>query len=79
MAEILMPFRYCEYKETDVDRDLIDCGTLAGIVIAGMSFCDRHKQMIEKALETDVTLVRAGEAGDGLQLGDDGNPKKVSK
>lgn len=74
MANILTPFRYCEYKETDVDRDLIDCGTFAGELIGGMSFCGRHGTMIHAAIAADVTLVRAADVGDSIRGdGDGGN------
>lgn len=78
MTDVLTPFRYCEYKETDVERDLIDCGTLAGAVIGGMSFCGRHETMIQAAMAGEVTLVRAADKGDtlGMPPGVDGRTKE---
>lgn len=65
--DILTPFRYCEYKEVDQDKDLIDCGIFAAHIIGGMSMCARHGKVVTDALASDgVTLVRAADKGDSL-------------
>ncbi len=65
--DILTPFRYCEYKESDANRDLLDCGTFAAHVMAGMSMCEKHAKVVTDALgEQKVTLVRAADKGDSL-------------
>lgn len=74
MVDILTPFRYCEYKELDAERDLVDCGTFAALVIGGMSMCARHGDIVHDALASDaVQLVRAAEKGDSLGKVDDGS------
>ncbi len=65
--DILTPFRYCEYKELDAERELVDCGTFAAFVLGGMSMCERHGKMVTDALASDsVHLVRASDKGDSL-------------
>lgn len=67
MTTILTPFRYCAYKELDAERELVDCGTFAGLVLGGMSVCERHGKVITDALGSDsVTLIRASDKGDSL-------------
>ncbi len=72
--DVLTPFRYCEYKELDVEKDVIECVTLAGHIMAGMPMCERHAKIVEAGL-VDVTLVRAADKGDSLgqEIGDGSN------
>lgn len=69
--DILTPFRYCEYKELDAERELVDCGTFAANILGGMSMCERHAKMVTDAL-VNHTLVRAADKGDSLgqEVGD---------
>ncbi len=68
MPYLLTPFRYCEYKETDSNRELLDCGTLAGAKLGGMSFCNRHHLIMEQGLEEGkVTLVRDSDMSDTIK------------
>ncbi len=65
--DILTPFRYCEYKELDAERELVDCGTFAAHVIGGMSMCERHGKLVIDAIGAEnVNLVRAADKGDSL-------------
>lgn len=63
--QVLTPFRYCEYKELDAERELVDCGTFAAQLLGGMSMCERHAKMVTDAL-SGITLVRAADVGDSL-------------
>ncbi len=67
MTIVLTPFRYCEYKEVDAERELSDCGTFAGMILGGMPMCERHGKVVTDALESEtVKLVRAADKGDSL-------------
>lgn len=63
--DILTPFRYCQYKELDADRVVIECVTLAGHLMAGMPMCEKHAKLVEAGLG-EITLVRAADKGDGI-------------
>lgn len=67
MVKILTPFRYCEFQEADRS-----CYALAGVIIHGLSVCERHAGIIDDqlALLSDaVELVTEEEA-----LGGNSNP-----
>ncbi len=63
--KILTPFRYCEYKELDLEKEVVECVTLASDVLAGMPMCEKHTGIVTAGL-ADVTLVRAADQGDSL-------------
>lgn len=76
--DVLTPFRYCDYKELDADRELVDCGTFASHVLGGMSMCQKHGKIVTDALAADtIKLVRAADKGDSLgqELKDYEGPK----
>lgn len=57
--KIFTPLVYCELKELDSNRDVIECVTFAGRNVAGMLFCDRHaKQVLTEMDSSEVELVR---------------------
>ncbi len=63
--DVITPFRYCEYRELDVEREVIECVTLAGSVIGGMSMCDKHAVIVNEGLSS-VNLVAASAKGDSI-------------
>lgn len=66
--DILTPFRYCEYKELDVERDVIVCVTLAGHLMAGMPMCEKHATEVQAGLASGShNLVRSADKGDSVE------------
>lgn len=72
--DILTPFRYCQFRELDAEREIVECVTLAGSLMAGMPMCERHAKSVAVSMESsEITLVRAADKGDSLGEKEDGD------
>jgi len=56
---IFTPLQYCQFLELDAERDVLQCVTFAGRDVAGMVMCDRHGDLVMKAMDAqEVQLLR---------------------